>query len=78
MAAELKMVKERTGKLAKSMYTAQGDLKRSSKGLDALKKHLRVTGAGNGASGTGLASSALAAAALGNTQPGFSLLVNLR
>jgi len=71
MAAELKMVKKRTGKLAKSMDTAQGDLKRSSEGLDALNKHFTVSGAGNGASGTELAGPALATAAVGNTQPGF-------
>jgi len=71
MAAELKTVKKRTGKLAKSMDTAQGDLKRSSEGLEALNKHLTVSGAGNGASGTGLAGPPLATAALGNTQPDF-------
>jgi len=46
MAAEMKIVKKRTGKLFKSVDTVQGDMKRSSQGLDALNKTLTVVGAG--------------------------------
>jgi len=69
MAAEMKMVKKRTGKLAKSLDTAQGDIKRASEGLEALNKTLTVAGAGT--TGPGLVGVAQAAAANGDTQPDF-------
>jgi len=71
MAAEMKTVKKRTGKLAKSVDTAQGDIKRTSEGLDALNKTLIVAGPSTGAAGPGLATAVQASAANGIMQPGF-------
>jgi len=49
VAAEVKAIKKKTGKLVTALDSAQGTIKRTSEGLDALNKKLTVDASSSGA-----------------------------
>jgi len=67
VAAEVKSIKKKTGKLVTALDSAQGNIKRSSERLDDLNKKLIVDGSSSGAAGSASGGAAQTGAAAGSS-----------